>query len=241
MKLLIIRHGDPDYSIDSLTPQGRIEAELLSRKMEKTEVAAFYVSPLGRARDTAEYTLKKLGRTAEVCDWLREFPASVDKPNRAGSCAWDWLPQDWAENDAFYSAKDWMHEPMMEAAGVPALYRNVTEGLDALLEKHGYVREGRLYRAVRPNEDTIAFFCHFGLECVLLSHLLNVSPMPLWHGTCAAPTSVTTVVTEERRKGIASFRMSAFGDTSHLYVAGVAPSFAARFCETYDNPDQRHD
>ena len=68
MKLLIIRHGDPDYSIDSLTPQGRIEAELLSRKMEKIEVAAFYVSPLGRARDTAEYTLKKLGRTAEVCD-----------------------------------------------------------------------------------------------------------------------------------------------------------------------------
>ncbi len=240
MKLLIIRHGDPDYSIDSLTPQGRIEAELLSRKMEKTEITAFYVSPLGRARDTAAYTLQKLGRTAEVCDWLREFPASVDKPNRTGSCAWDWLPQDWAENDAFYSAEAWMHEPMMEAAGVPELYRNVTAGFDGLLAKHGYVREGRLYRAVRPNEDTIAFFCHFGLECVLLSHLLNVSPMPLWHGTCAAPTSVTTVVTEERRRGIASFRMSSFGDTSHLYVAGVEPSFAARFCEIYDS-DQRHD
>lgn len=240
MKLLIIRHGDPDYSIDSLTPQGRIEAELLSRKMEKIEVTAFYVSPLGRARDTAEYTLKKLGRTAEVCDWLREFPARVDKPNRTDSCAWDWLPLDWTGNDAFYSAEDWMYEPMMREAGVPELYRNVTEGFDRLLEKHGYVRDGRLYRAVRPNEDTIAFFCHFGLECVLLSHLLGVSPMPLWHGTCAAPTSVTTVVTEERRRGIASFRMRCFGDTSHLYVAGVDPSFAARFCEIYDS-DQRHD
>jgi len=241
MKLLIIRHGDPDYSIDSLTPQGRIEAELLSRKMEKIEAAAFYVSPLGRARDTAEYTLKKLGRTAEVCDWLQEFPAVIDKPNCPNSGVWDWLPQDWAENDAFYSAGDWMHEPMMEAGGVPAMYKSVTEAFDGLLAKHGYVREGRLYRAVRPNEDTIVFFCHFGLECMLLSHLLNISPMPLLHGACAAPSSVTTVVTEERREGIAIFRMTAFGDTSHLYAGGVEPAFAARFCEMYTNADQRHD
>ncbi len=27
MKLLIVRHGDPDYSIDSLTPKGWREAE----------------------------------------------------------------------------------------------------------------------------------------------------------------------------------------------------------------------
>jgi len=65
--------------------------------------------------------------------------------------------------------------------------------------------------------------------------------MVLWHGLCAAPASVTTVVTEERRKGIASFRMSAFGDISHLYAAGREPSFAARFCETFDRGDQRHD
>ena len=29
MKILIIRHGDPDYSIDSLTEKGWREAELL--------------------------------------------------------------------------------------------------------------------------------------------------------------------------------------------------------------------
>ena len=91
------------------------------------------------------------------------------------------------------------------------------------------------------NTDTLVFFCHFGLECVLLSHLMNVSPMILWHHTAAAPTSVTTVYTEERRKGIASFRVASFGDISHLYIAGQEPSFSARFCETYDNKDERHD
>jgi probable phosphoglycerate mutase len=58
---------------------------------------------------------------------------------------------------------------------------------------------------------------------------------------CAAPSSVSTIVTEERRKGYAYFRMSSFGDISHLYVADKEPSFAARFCEMYDNMDELHD
>ncbi|MNC67264.1 hypothetical protein D3C81_2161210 [compost metagenome] len=75
----------------------------------------------------------------------------------------------------------------------------------------------------------------------MLGHLLGISPMVLWHGFCAAPTSVTTLITEERRKGIAYFRMGSFGDISHLYAGGEEPAFAARFCETYDNMDERHD
>lgn len=120
-------------------------------------------------------------------------------------------------------------------------YDWVTTNFDALLASHGYVRDGLTYRAEHANNDTIVFFCHFGLECVLLSHLLHISPMVLWHGTCAAPSSVTTLVTEERRLGIAYFRMSSFGDISHLYVKDEPPAFAARFCECYDNEDERHD
>ena len=64
--------------------------------------------------------------------------------------------------------------------------------------------------------------------------------MVMWHGFCAAPSSVTTVMTEERREGTASFRITGFGDISHLYTKGEEPSFAARFCETFDG-DERHD
>ena len=57
---------------------------------------------------------------------------------------------------------------------------------------------------------------------------------------CAAPSSVTTLTSEERRKGIAGFRMNSYGDISHLYAHDEPPAFAARFCECYDN-DERHD
>lgn len=240
MKLLIVRHGDPNYSIDSLTPTGWVEAELLSHRLSKLDVKQFYVSPLGRAKDTAKATLEKMGREAIVKPWLRELSPPREMEDRLG-CFWDWLPQIWAANPDFYDRDKWWDAPIFREAGLEDTVKEIWAGLDEVLADHGYVREGNLYRAVRPNEDTIVLVCHFGLQCVLLSHLLGVSPMILWHGTCAAPTSVTTLVTEERREGIASFRMSSFGDISHLYIANQPPAFSARFCETFANKSQRHD
>lgn len=241
MKLLIVRHGDPDYSIDSLTEKGWREARYLAERLGALEIKDLYVSPLGRAKDTASLTLEKLGRTAEECLWLREFEAPIWRPDNREhkELPWDWLPQDWTREERFYQPDGWYLPPAME--GVKEQYDWVTQSLDRLLEKHGYQREGHLYRVLRENNDTLVFFCHFGVECVLLSHLLGISPMVLWHGFCAAPTSVTTVVTEERRQGIASFRMSAFGDISHLAAHGEPPAFAARFRECYGNQDQRRD
>lgn len=242
MQLLIVRHGDPDYEKDSLTEKGWREAELLSRRIAGLDVAKFYVSPLGRARDTASLTLQKMGRTAVVCDWLREFPPSILRPDGGGKrkIAWDWLPEDWTAEEAYFRRTGWQDTEIMREAKVGEVYDNVIRNFDRLLAEHGYVREGEFYRAEGANKDTIVLFCHFGLECVLLSHLMNVSPMILWHTTCAAPTSVTTAVTEERRQGKAIFRITSFGDISHLYAAGEEPAFAARFCETFGD-GERHD
>lgn len=247
MRLMIVRHGDPDYSIDSLTPKGWKEAELLADRLCKLDVKAFYVSPLGRAKDTASFTLKRLEREAEEMKWMREFDAQISRPDAVGrTIVWDWLPADWTTVPAFYDQQSWSSHPLLrsgktEHGHVRAEYDWVTGEFDKLLAKHGYERNGKIYRAVNANNDTIVLFCHFGLECVLLSHLLGISPMVLWHGFSAAPTSVTTLYTEERRRGIAAFRMASFGDISHLYAANEEPSFAARFCECYDNPNERHD
>ena len=144
-------------------------------------------------------------------------------------------------DERFYQYDHWFENERLQAADTKKHYDYVTGEFDKLLAEHGYVREGHYYRVEKANNDTIVFFCHFGLECVLLSHLMSVSPMVLWHGAAAAPSSVTTVTTEERRKGIASFRMNSFGDISHLYANNEPPAFAARFCECYDNEDERHD
>ena len=240
MKLLFIRHGDPDYERDWLTDKGQREAELLSLRLSKMDITDFYVSTMGRARATSLPTLDKMKREATPCDWLREFGPAVERQDRnmRPGVAWDWLPQDWLKDERLLARDLWADNEVFRAAGIKESYERVTREFDAVLAEHGYVRNGLYYNAVSPNTDTLAFFCHFGVTCVLLSHLMNVSPMILWHGTAMAPSSVTTVYSEERRPGIASFRAAAIGDISHLYSAGEEPSFSARFCEVYGNGDR---
>ncbi len=243
VQILIIRHGDPDYSIDSLTEKGWREAELLAERLSKLDVREFYVSPLGRAKDTASLTLKKMNRKAVELPWMQEFfRADIDRPDAEGrTIVWDWLPQDWMKEEKYYDKVNWTDTAIMRDSRVAEEYRWVADGLDELLARYGYVREGNYYRVEKANADRIVLICHFGVECVMLSHLLGISPMVMWHGFCAAPTSVTTINTEERRKGIASFRVSSFGDISHLYVADEPPAFHARFCEYYGKEGERTD
>ena len=183
-----------------------------------------------------------MNRTAEECPWLREFDAKITDEHSGGQrIPWDLLPEDWTKVSEYYSKDKWYKAPLMAKGNVIDEAKKVYDGLDKILAENGYVREGNFYRAEKPNNDTIVLFCHFGVECVMLGYLLGISPVLIWHGFCAAPTSVTTLVTEERRKGIAYFRMGSFGDTSHLYVKGEPSAFAARFCECFDNEDERHD
>lgn len=241
MRLLFIRHGDPDYEHDSLTPKGEREAELLADKMEGEQLTHIYISPLGRAQRTAAATLKRLRREGTTLDWLREFTYPIRLPDTGEEhLIWDFMPAFMRSYPQLYSAEGWQTPEFIRNSGVPRAYAAACAGLDSLLAEHGYVREGNCYRAERPNRDTLAFFCHFGATGILLSHLFNMSPVALLQHYAAAPTSVTTVYTEEREEGIASFRCASYGDISHLYAAHEPPSFSARFCETFANQDERH-
>ena len=65
MRILLIRHGDPDYEHDTLTEKGRREAELLAKRASSLAMGSCYQSPLGRAMDTAlsESDGKRCGST----------------------------------------------------------------------------------------------------------------------------------------------------------------------------------
>ena len=241
MRLLIIRHGDPDYSIDSLTEKGKREVQLLKERLSKLDVKAVYCSPLGRARDTAQPTLKALGKAAEICGWLEEFSGYITDPDTGERrIPWDLKPYFWTNEPRFFDKDKWIDVPLMQTGDVKEKYRAVCDGIDGLLKRHGYVRENNMYRAERENRDTVLLFCHFGVECVILSHILNISPVLLWHGFVALPSSVTTLITEEREQGRAYFRCNGFGDISHLYAGNEPASFQARFCENFSETEERH-
>ncbi|MBQ9097676.1 MAG: histidine phosphatase family protein [Clostridia bacterium] len=234
MKLVFIRHGDPNYEIDSLTERGWKEAEALAKRVARWDVDDFYVSPLGRAQDTAKVSLDAIGRTAETLDWLREFYIEVNNPvSGEKQIPWDFMPSLWTKYEDLYDKDKWHQNEIMKTGNVTEGYKKVCDGIDALLEKYGYIRNGRIYETKQGNDKTMVFFCHLGVQFVVLSHLLGMSAAMMWHNFFVAPTSVTWVETEEREKGIANFRCKKLGDTSHLYIAGITPSDSGYFPGAY--------
>ena len=245
MRILIVRHGDPDYVNDTLTEKGKREAELLAKKLKNESIDYFYSSPLGRAKDTCMAVAKAMGKehAVRVEDYLREFDvknAMVYPNGLVREHIWDMLPEFWTPQAEMYDKDGWVNAPCFGQGNVQAEYEEVVRRFDETLARHGYVRDGNAYRVEKPNRDTAIFFCHFGLEMMLLSRLMNISPILLSHHFVALTSSVTTLYSEERRKGIATFRCCGFGDIGHLYKENEPPSFSARFCETFDS-DERHD
>ncbi len=261
MRILFFRHGDPNYEIDGLTEKGQIEAKLLANTIKSFGIDEVYVSPLGRAQATAEYSLKELGMEAVTLDWLQEFPALfnpnvADDETRAAyrnelkkasdtgeyekRIVWDIMPSYYTCHQDIFSKDEWRKSQIAECSNVVPVYDGIIAAFDEFLKDHGYERDGSAYKVNESNDKTIAFFCHFGITCVMLSRLWNVSPFLTLQSLAMAPTSVTEIVTEERDKGLAIFRILRIGDITHLTMGQEKPSFSARFCERYENDHERH-
>lgn len=234
MKILIIRHGEPDYSIDSLTPKGWREADLLADRLSGMDIADFYVSPMGRARDTAKATLERVNREAEVLPWLHEFRGVFLNPRDGRrEYPWDLMPQYWTKQPELFEQDGWRRHGLFRTGDMEEIYDEMANGLDALLARYGYVRDGMIYRCDHNDDRTIALFCHFGIAMAMLAHLTGIALPLLWQGFILPTTSVTTLITEERVKGEVWFRCRQLGDTSHLYAAGEPVSRAGLYTEVY--------
>lgn len=254
MKIIFIRHGDPDYVHDSLTEKGIREAQLLSDRTVNWPVTQFYCSPLGRAQKTASYTLARVGREAVTYDWMKEFFYPVKDPvtGRVG-VPWDFMPEYWSEIPQMYEKEGWKETEIYRSNPelLPA-YEEVCEGIDEILMSYGYRRCRNYYlnenrsaqaqdsgsadtvqAAEDKTESTIVIFCHLGVTCVMMSHLLGISPALLFHSLYLAPTSVTVLGTEERRGNIAQFRAQVIGDASHLTKGGEPISAAGYFTDVF--------
>lgn len=239
MKILLLRHAEPDYTVDSLTPKGHREAELLSRRLLHYHIRDIFISPLGRARDTAAYYLNKVSRDAIVLPWLREFSGSYPDPetNVRRIVAWDVKPRIWTEFPGIGDIHTWTDASVFDGGDIRKVWQETTDGVDALLARYGFRKSGPVWTGNENGDYTIAVFCHFGISMAILGYLTDISPMVLWHHTLCLPSSLTEIVTEERVHGEVAFRLTKLGDLTHLEAAGEQRSTAGLFPECWTGID----
>ena len=242
MRIYLIRHAEPSRFRDGITEKGRIEAEALSRRMEGIPVKDFYVSPLVRAQETAAPTLRRLNRTAETLPWLEEFHGMYTDPETGETrrVAWDLMPKTWTAIPGIMHYETWLEDPLFDRGNIRQVWKETTDGVDELLGRYGYRKDGPVWRCGRNIPDTIACFCHFGISMAVLGYLLEISPMLLWHRAVTLPSSLTEIRTEERVPGEVSFRLVRLGDLAHLENAGEPESTAALYPEVYTGIDSTY-
>ncbi len=228
MRVLIIRHGDPDYELDSLTEKGFREANLLADKLEKEGVTHIYSSPCGRAMRTAEPTSKRLGLDYTVLPWLHELPPMLITPYNTDyyknmRSEWNIPPELWTADPKNYDINHWTESDIVKGTQISKKLDIVNKGFDTLMKAHGYTFDGKLFKIdekVAKPDDTIALFCHGGVGTAIIAHVMNMPPIALWNSIFIPTSSVTTLYMEQHIKArpIAHGIFAGIADTSHLYM-----------------------
>ena len=54
MRIVFVRHGEPDYANDCLTAVGKVQAEQAALRLREEGIEEIWSSPLGRAAETAK-------------------------------------------------------------------------------------------------------------------------------------------------------------------------------------------
>ena len=226
MKILLIRHGDPDYANDNLTERGRQEAEALAPFLESLEVKHIYSSSMGRAVATAEPTARRLQLPITQFDWARELSgryAPTPDSRRAvfgmpGSDLRKIAPEPPYEID-------FQRFSLYEEDQVRARLDGMKQGIDKLFSEYGYIRDGARYRMENPSGDVVALFCHDGFGRTLVSYLLGIPILTGWSCLFLRTSSVTSFVMESYDNEYAVPRMIGLSDTTHIRLAGLEDNY----------------
>lgn len=220
LRILLIRHADPDYPNNTITPAGHREAKALSVRLARLGLDRIFSSPLGRAVDTMRYTAEAVGLQPTILPWTAELGwTNVTQEKYGHSTGWD--VHGHVIHQQEYSRDTWHDTPPFDNDDLRAGFSLLRKESDAFLDGLGYRRTAAAYEVIDGNREKVALFCHGGFGLTWLAHLLNI-PVPLvWAVFFLPPSSVTTILFDERADGLASPRCLGVGDISHLYAEGL--------------------
>jgi len=216
MRIIFVRHGEPDYEHDCLTPTGRIQAAAAAERLQGEVITRIFSSPNGRARETAGYTAARLGLPVEVKEYLHEI-----------TWGGEGVPADghpWTLSDRLITGEDpdfrpaaWREHPWFRDNPVTACYDKVNAGFDGLLLSLGYRWEGSRLLCAAPDTDrTVAVFSHGGSGACVLSRLLR---LPFPYVLSVLPydyTSIIIIELPDRPGEAARPRLELFNDIAHI-------------------------
>jgi len=227
MLLFYVRHGDPIYEPDSLTPLGERQAEEVAKRLALYGIDRVFASTSNRAMQTAKPACEMLHKEMELLDFTSEVHA------------WRELAPDLGDGKKFAGAqprwkklfvgpevtalgRKWYEHPELSAYGFKEAMERVDRESDAWLVSLGYEhdRENGYYRAVRANDDRIALFAHGGFGQAFLSSILDM-PYPHFCRHFSLCFTGVTVIEFKGENDCVIPNVLTVSNDAHLYKSGI--------------------
>ncbi len=234
MILYFVRHGDPTYDPDALTPLGQRQAESVGKMLARKNIDTIYSSTSNRAVQTALPLAQMLHKEITQLAWCHEKDCR-DTFGVVGSDGVErWIFQDpdcmklMGSEDVLHMGFQWYEHPSFQGLPCAQGIARIGNGADALLRKHGYEHdaENHCYRISKEKADSnerIALFAHEGVSKVFLSHILDI-PYPIFTKFLYCHTGVTTVLF--RAKGdVVIPKVLQYSSDTHLYMDGLPTGY----------------
>ena len=235
MLLYYIRHGDPIYDPDSLTDLGHEQAKAVAKRLALHGIDRVYSSTSHRAILTAKPLCNLLKKEPELLDWCHEDRAHyylhVDCSD--GTKKWALMDQ---ETKKLFVSKEicrmgdlWYEHPAFKNTNFAEGMQVFAYKTDEFLAELGYVRDedGDYYKAVRPNEERVALFAHWGAGGVILSHILGI-PYPQFATHFTMGHSCVSIIEFREVHGMVIPKAVSYSNDSHLYKEGLPTKFGNR-------------
>ena len=238
MLLFYIRHGDPIYNPDQLTPLGERQAESVAKRLALFGIDKIYSSPSPRAMQTARPTSELVQKEIVPLDWaneshaygdmgLKTFPKSTwpyqnDETRRRFN-----LPEVRALGNLWYT------HPLFEGETFENGVTRMKREADAFLASLGYEYDAGAngYRAVAPTDERVALFAHEGAGMLFMSTILGI-PYNHYCTHFAMCHSSMTVIEFRGKEGDPVFpTVLELSNDGHLYRDGLPLAYnkAIRF------------
>lgn len=235
MLFFFIRHGDPTYNPDDLTPLGERQAEAVAKRLALYGIDRVYASTSNRAKRTAIPTCELLKKELSLEDWCREGYAweQMTVVDANGKKRWGF--QDDAMSAFFNSSelramgKDWYDHPRFKGTTFKEGMLRIGQAADAFFAKLGYVHdtENCFWRATAPTEERIALFAHQGFGLAFLSWVLDL-PYPAFCTHFDMGHSGMTVIEFADQNGVVIPKVLTLADDAHLYREGLPTYYQNR-------------
>ncbi|MBQ3126543.1 MAG: histidine phosphatase family protein [Clostridia bacterium] len=229
MLFFYIRHGDPTYKPDALTPLGRRQAESVAHRLALYGIDRIFSSTSTRAYETAVPTAELLKKEITRLDFCNEHYAFMELSahNDNGQRTWAFgIPayrRLFMQPDVLAMGQHWYDHPAF--ADHPTFKSGtlrINTAVDELFASLGYThdRETGTWRADNPTEDRVALFAHQGFGMSFLSSVLDI-PYPLAATHFDMSHTGMTVIHFKNEDGIVIPRVLTLANDSHLYRDGL--------------------